>query len=292
MLQQVRLNEIEVDAFGRINGVFAVDKPRDKTSHDIVYFVRKKVGTRKVGHAGALDPFATGVLLVLVGKYTKATEELMNWDKEYKCTILFGTKTDTLDVEGKILSLINSKEMEIRLRELSISHLNTKLKDISSGYSQRVPVFSSVKVGGTKLREMARKSDSFSIDETGLASFYKNNEVIKQISLPSREVKFDKFIFSNLVAVDTADLPQNLADKIKDFAKDNSIAGNQVSLATVELEVSCSKGTYIRQLAEDIGERLGLPAMLVSLERTRLGNIRLENCLKPEEIPEYKPQTI
>ena len=125
---------------------------------------------------------------------------------------------------------------------------------------QQVPVFSSVKVDGEKLRILARKAEKFEIDGS-VATFYFEDGRTKQIEIPSKKVSFGKFSL----------------DKLKKYSKDQSHA-------VVELTVSCSKGTYIRQLAKDIGDLLGVPAMLIELERTRVGQITLEYCVSIEDL--------
>lgn len=262
-LSDYKINQIEVDEFNRTSGVFAVNKPVDKTSHDIVDIVRKSLRTRKVGHAGALDPFATGVLIILVGKYTKLTDNLINVDKEYLATVVFGRATDTQDTEGKITaedfegveSFIDGKDMsEIK------TVLAEKLVSIGSGYEQRVPVYSSVKVEGHKLRKLARQAESFKIAESKdqVTFKYKDGKTLT-LELPKRKVEFSNF--------DIVDCRVN-----------------SEGLLEVDILVSCSKGTYIRQLAEDIGELIGLPAMLIALERTRVGDVKLSACVKLDEI--------
>lgn len=132
------LNKIEIDEFNRPNGLLAINKPAGITSHDVVDQVRKKFKTKRVGHAGALDPFATGVLLILVGTFTKLSEKLILENKEYKARILFGVSTDTQDPEGKVL--------KTQMVKLESKDIETTLKSFEGGYEQYVPIFSSVKV--------------------------------------------------------------------------------------------------------------------------------------------------
>ena len=132
-----------------MNGIFIIDKPKGVTSRDVVNEVIKKVGTKKVGHTGTLDPLATGVLVVCVGKATKLVNELTSEDKEYIASVTFGIKTDTLDSMGSILF----EEDVIKSKEEIIDVLNS-FKGI---YDQEVPIYSAVKINGKKLYEYARE---------------------------------------------------------------------------------------------------------------------------------------
>ncbi|MBD3280723.1 tRNA pseudouridine(55) synthase TruB [Candidatus Dojkabacteria bacterium] len=253
------LNKMTIDGNGKVHGVMAVNKPVGMTSHDVVNIVRKKYNTRKVGHAGALDPFASGVLMILVGRYTKLSDKLMSSDKEYRCGILFGIETDTLDTEGEVL-----RSGSVDVSELQEKIDSGALEGLENGYMQQVPIYSSVKVDGQKLRILARKAESHEIDGD-FVTFYFENGKEKRIEIPKKEVKFSKFEMSRVEKYED--------NKIADFK-----TPADAKLATMELTVACSKGTYIRQLAKDIGKLLDIPAMLIELERTRISDIRLEQC--------------
>lgn len=252
------INKLTIDELSeknRVNGVLAVNKPVDMTSHDVVDLVRKKYGIRKVGHAGALDPFASGVLIVLLGRYTTMSDELMGSDKEYRCKILFGVETDTLDTEGEV---VKSEDVDIDNMQAKID--SGVLKSIEKGYMQQVPVFSSVKVNGEKLRVLARKSKRIEIDGD-VVTFHFENGQTKQVEIPRKKVVFGKFELG----------------KSEKYSEDPKHA-------VAELTVDCSKGTYIRQLAKDIGNLLGVPAMLIELERTRVGQITLQDCISVQDL--------
>ena len=133
-----------------MNGILIIDKPKNVTSRDIVNVVVKKFNTKKVGHTGTLDPIATGVLVVCVGKATKLVNELTSLEKEYIASVQLGTLTDTLDNTGKILSEINC----IKTKEEIIEVLNSFV----GKYNQEVPIFSAVKINGKKLYEYAREN--------------------------------------------------------------------------------------------------------------------------------------
>ncbi|MGB2629792.1 MAG: tRNA pseudouridine(55) synthase TruB, partial [Candidatus Omnitrophota bacterium] len=194
-------------------GLLIVDKAKGMTSHDVVDLVRRKFRIKKVGHAGTLDPGATGVLVLLVGKATKLSGDFLNQDKEYVATMRLGEKTDTGDSAGKI----------IEAREIRVSE--KEIKDVMEGFLgesyQVPPMVSAKKVNGKRLYKIARKG--IEIERQPKKIFIKEIETIS------------------------------------------------VELPCVKFRVICSKGTYIRQLAEDAGEKLGCGAHLTELERTRSG---------------------
>ena len=258
------LNKIEIDEFGRPNGIIAVNKPAGVTSHDIVDLVRKKLKTRRVGHAGALDPFATGVLLILVGKFTKLSEKLILEDKEYKARILFGISTDTQDPEGKI-----TKIQEVKLDNKKIT---AALKSFEGGYEQYVPVFSSVKVDGNKLRKLARSAESFEITnhENSKNVTFKMPGKDVEVEIPRKSVEITGITISETGRLNSNDLPFKI-DKVQKFPY-------------AEVVMKVSKGTYIRQFAEDVGEKLGIPSMLLSLVRTKVGQVDIKDSIAVEDL--------
>ena len=132
-----------------MNGVIIIDKPQGKTSHDIVGIMRKKFGTRRVGHTGTLDPMATGVLPICIGNATRASDMLTESDKKYRAQLLLGKRTDTLDIEGDVLEerAVNVTEQEIR------DVIDTFIGEID----QIPPMYSAIKKDGKKLYELARQ---------------------------------------------------------------------------------------------------------------------------------------
>ncbi len=258
-------------------GILLINKPKWKTSHDIVDIVRKKFNIKKVGHAGALDPFATGLLIILIGKATKLSNLFLNQKKGYKATILLGLSTDSYDIEGKI-----QDHKRCDLKNLNIQYIKSKLESIQSGYQQKVPIFSSVKVNGDKLRILARKSQKFTINND-IATFYFTDTSKKSIKLPIRKVGFSKFHISNLKQVFQEDISEKrLLEKLQDLKTEDKFL-------QFDLDIECSKGTYIRQLAYDIGELLGCPALLLNLHRTKIGEFTIDQAIKINEINKFKP---
>ena len=135
-----------------MDGVLIINKPKGYTSHDIVNIVKKELNITKVGHAGTLDPMATGVLIILLGKATKLSNYLMDHDKEYIATLKLGKRTDTLDSEGQIIE-------EKEIPALSKENINEVLLSFLGKSKQIPPMYSAIKINGKKLYELARKGE-------------------------------------------------------------------------------------------------------------------------------------
>ncbi|MEW6050992.1 MAG: tRNA pseudouridine(55) synthase TruB [Candidatus Zixiibacteriota bacterium] len=213
----------------RFHGVLLVDKPTGMSSHDVVGKVRRIVGQQTVGHTGTLDPLATGLLVMCLGKATKISQYLMIEEKEYLAQLRLGVRSTTYDAEGVIGDPASATVPIITLDDIS-----RILPDFTGSIRQRVPAYSSVQIDGKRLYKIARKG--------------------KEIALPEREV-----VISSLCVV-------------------------QYDPPFLALAVTCSKGTYVRSLAHDIGERLGCGAYLSGLRRTRMGSFRIEQALTLEQL--------
>lgn len=205
-----------------LEGVLLIDKPVGCTSHDIVANVRKKLKVKKVGHAGTLDPNATGLLIILVGKATKISQYLMSLGKVYQGTIHLGVVTDTYDCEGEIMQ-------QTPVPELSEADITEVLQAFKGDQYQMPPMYSAKKVNGVPLYKMARQG----------------KEVERQ----------ERFI--------------NIA----------SLELNDFSTPHIQFTVACSKGTYIRSLAHDIGQKLGCGANLSQLRRTASDRFSIEDAI-------------
>jgi tRNA pseudouridine55 synthase len=198
-----------------------IDKPSGKTSFDLVASLRRASGIQKIGHAGTLDPLATGVMLLLVGKtYTRLSNLFLNQDKEYLATLHLGVSTDSYDSEGKILS----ENPYIP----SLEEVTSVLAQFQGTLQQLPPMFSAKKQQGKKLYELARRG--IEVERTPL-------EVTLSTTLLAYNYPF------------------------------------------LEIKVACSKGTYIRSLAHDLGKLLTTGAHLSALTRTRSGPFQLADCL-------------
>jgi len=212
-----------------IDGLLLVSKPGNMTSHDIVDFVRRKLGTRRVGHAGTLDPLAEGLLIVLVGKYTKLFPKFVNFDKEYLGVLKLGEITTTGDCEGEVVKKEDySYVTEDKIREV--------FPTFEGEIEQVPPMVSAVRVGGKRLYSLARKGIT--------------------VARNARRIN----IYSLTIL--------------------------KIDLPFVEFCVRCSKGTYVRKLAEDIGERLGCGAHIIKIKRLSIGKFKLEDAVKLDDINE------
>ncbi len=266
---EYKLNKIEKDEYNRTSAVFAIDKPEGVTSHDVVDIIKKKLRTKKVGHAGALDPFASGILLIVVGKYTKLSDALMGHDKVYDAEILFGVSTDSHDTEGNVI--------EIKKCDITENQIEKELKKFEGGYMQRVPVYSSVKVDGQVLRKLARRSDSFFVDDNDQVHFVYKNGSEKVIKLPHKHVEIDSIALVDIRKIEKDELVDNIASQIE----------GETQFVVAKVRLSCSKGTYIRQFAYDFGKKFDCSAMLISLRRIAIGNIKIEEALKSQDIENF-----
>lgn len=164
-----------------MNGILLIDKPSGLTSRDVVNIVGKSLGTKKIGHTGTLDPLATGVMVLCVGKYTRLVEMLTSYNKTYEASIVLGIKTDTLDITGKVL--------EEKCSNISLSDILLALKKFEGVYDQEVPIYSAVKINGKKLYEYARENKTIGLP--------KRRVNISKISLIS-DIKYEnnKTLFS------------------------------------------------------------------------------------------------
>ena len=215
-----------------ISGILVVDKEKGMTSHDVVALVRKRFNLKKVGHAGTLDPNATGVLVLLIGSATKLSATLTCEDKKYRALMKLGEKTDSGDLTGK---LIYQKDVSVGAAEI-----NEVAKRFVGEIEQIPPMFSAKKIKGKRLYKLALKG-----------------EVVErppvQITITSLDII-------------------------------------SINIPEVEFDVSCSKGTYIRQLAEDMGEKLGCGAHLLELRRTASGDFNIDGALTVSKLKEMSEE--
>ena len=213
-----------------MNGIIIVNKSKGYTSHDIVAKVKKITG-EKVGHTGTLDPLATGVLPILIGKGTLCSKYLMNHDKTYKVLLKLGIKKSTGDEEGEIIQEETVDEEILDERNVKIV-LNSFLGE----QMQIPPIYSAIKVKGKKLYEYARKGQKVEIEPRKITIY---------------DIKLLKI--------------------------------NKVS-SEIQFEVSCSKGTYIRSLCEDIAQKIGTVGYMKELQRTRVGIFTIEQSVLAEDL--------
>jgi tRNA pseudouridine55 synthase len=211
--------------------VLPVDKPEGPTSHDVVRAVRRSLGQRRVGHTGTLDPFASGLLLVCVGRATRLAEYLSGLDKTYEAVARLGETTDTLDREGRVA------ERREGWVALGRARIEEALDTLRGGLQQVPPAFSAKKVGGEAAHYKARRGE--------------------QVELAPVSVTVHALELTSL------------------------------HLPLVGLRVRCSSGTYVRALARDLGEALGVGAHLVALRRTAIGTFGVESAIGLDDLDDH-----
>ncbi len=211
----------------KIEGLILVNKPSGITSHDVVDFVRNRLGIKKVGHAGTLDPLAEGLLVILVGRYTKFFKRFVEFRKEYIGVLKLGETTTTGDSEGKILK-------ETSYDNITEDNIYRVFKGFLGEIEQVPPMVSAKRIEGKRLYSLARKGITV-------------------------ERKPQKINIYKLKVLD-------------------------ISLPLVEFYVQCSKGTYIRKLAEDVGEKLGCGAHIIKIQRKAIGPFKLDDAVDLNKI--------
>lgn len=218
-----------------LEGVLLVDKPEGLTSHDVVDRVRHKLKMKRIGHAGTLDPNATGLLIILVGKATKLSQFLMGLDKTYEGTITLGVKTTTQDVEGDVVS-------ERPVPELTEEAVREAMQAFVGDQYQTPPMFSAKKMDGVPLYKLARKGKTV-----------------------ERE---PRFIHVGSFHLDRWESPE------------------------IDFKLQCSKGTYVRTVADDLGEKLGCGGYLKELRRTDIERFRIEDSVELEAFEELSLEEV
>jgi tRNA pseudouridine55 synthase len=208
-------------------GVLLLDKPKGVSSHDAIKVVRRAFGQREVGHTGTLDPMATGLMVVMLGRATRVARFVEAQDKTYVGTVTLGRGTTTWDAEGEVTELSSVPELDARWVERALSSLVGEIR-------QQVPIYSAVKVGGERLYQKARRGDA--------------------IETPVRTVVV------------------------------HELKATRIDLPEIDIVVRCSKGTYIRSLAVQIGRALELPAHLSMLRRTRVGPYDVADAVQPDAL--------
>jgi tRNA pseudouridine55 synthase len=214
-------------------GILVVDKPAGMTSHDVVSRCRRIFATRRVGHAGTLDPMATGVLVIGVERATKILGLLTSASKSYAATIRLGQTTSTEDAEGELLQSVSAEHVSAGAIEAALEGLRGDISQVPSAVS-------AIKVDGKRAYQLVREGHA--------------------VQLQARPVRIDRF---DVLAV-----------------------RREGPLLDVDVEVDCSSGTYIRALARDLGDTLGVGGHLTTLRRTRVGRFGLEQARTLDELAE------
>ncbi len=215
--------------FSPFNGILIIDKPADITSHDVVDVVRRKLNMRQVGHAGTLDPLATGVLVILLGSATKLFNKFSSCDKAYTATMTLGLITDTADIRGKVLQ-------QKPWSHIHVDQIDSVFKEFVGEIDQVPPMVSALKHNGKRLYQLAREGV---------------------------EVKRE-------------------ARKVKIY----SLSLLHIQPPNVQFALECSKGTYVRKIAEDAGNLLGCGACISQIHRTKVGRFDVSQAVKLEDFSE------
>lgn len=213
--------------FSALDGAILIDKPAGPTSHDVVDAIRRKFGIKKVGHCGTLDPNATGLLIIVLGRGTKLSEKLMSDDKVYEGTVKFGEATDSYDSDGELTA-------SLPVPPLTVEELNEAADEFVGDIMQMPPMVSAIKKGGVPLYKLARKG--------------------VEVEREPRLIHIYTFRFS----------------------KYEEPLG--------EFRLACTKGTYVRSVAHELGQKLGCGAHLSKLRRTVSGKFDVADAKPLEQI--------
>jgi len=221
--------------FSALDGALLIDKPAGPTSHDVVDAIRRHFGIKKAGHCGTLDPAATGLLIIVLGRGTKLSERLMSDDKVYEGTIKFGETTDSFDADGELVA-------SLPVPPLSVEELNKAAEEFLGDQMQTPPMVSAVKKGGVPLYKLARKG--------------------VEVEREPRLVHIYTFRFTSY----------------------------EEPLGRFRL--ACTKGTYVRAVAHDLGQKLGCGAHLARLRRAVSGKFDVQQATPLEQILKLTPREL
>jgi tRNA pseudouridine55 synthase len=218
--------------FSPLDGAILIDKPAGPTSHDVVAAVRRKFGIKKVGHCGTLDPNATGLLVIVLGRGTKLSEKLMGGDKVYEGAVKFGEATDSYDADGEITSTAP-------VPLLTLDQLNEAAAAFIGDQMQMPPMVSAIKIKGVPLYKLARK---------GI-----------EVEREPRLIHIYNFRFT----------------------------GYEPPLG--QFRIACTKGTYVRSIAHELGQKTGCGAHLATLRRTASGKFDVAGAMPLAKVLELTP---
>jgi tRNA pseudouridine55 synthase len=221
--------------FSALDGALLIDKPAGPTSHDVVDAIRRQFGLKKVGHCGTLDPNATGLLIIVLGRGTKLSERLMSDDKVYEGTIKLGESTDSYDAAGELTG-------SLPVLPLTLEEINQAADEFVGDHMQTPPMVSAVKKGGVPLYKLARKG--------------------VEVQREPRLIHIYKFQFSHY------------EEPFADF------------------RVACTKGTYVRSLAHELGQKLGCGAHLHTLRRIVSGKFDVADAITFEDAMELSQKEL
>jgi tRNA pseudouridine55 synthase len=221
-----------IQEFSALDGALLIDKPAGPTSHDVVDVIRRHFNIKKVGHCGTLDPNATGLLIIVLGRGTKLSEKLMSDDKVYEGTIKFGETTNSFDADGELIS-------SLPVPPLTLDELNEMTAPFIGDQMQTPPMVSAVKIGGVPLYKLARK---------GI-----------EVEREPRLIHIYKFHFSAYQEPDA------------------------------QFRLACTKGTYVRTVAHELGQKIGCGAHLAALRRVTSGKFEVIQAMPLEAVLKLTP---
>jgi tRNA pseudouridine55 synthase len=221
--------------FTALDGALLIDKPAGPTSHDVVDAIRRGFGIKKVGHCGTLDPNATGLLIIVLGRGTKLSEKLMSDDKVYEGSIKFGETTSSYDADGDLVA-------SLPVPPLTLEQLNEAAAEFVGDQMQTPPMVSAVKKDGVPLYKLARKG--------------------VEVEREARLIHIYNFRFS---------------DYQEPFGR---------------FRLACTKGTYVRSIAHELGQKLGCGAHLANLRRTASGKFDVAQAIELEEVMKLAPRDL
>lgn len=224
-----------IQEFSALDGAILIDKPVGPTSHDVVDAIRRHFNIKKVGHCGTLDPNATGLLIIVLGRGTKLSEKLMSDDKVYEGTIKFGETTDSYDADGELVG-------SLPVPPMTLEQLNEAAASFVGDLMQTPPMVSAVKKGGVPLYKLARK---------GL-----------EVEREARLIHIYSFQFSSY----------------------QEPAG--------QFRMACTKGTYVRAIAHELGQKVGCGAHLATLRRTASGKFNVAQAIPLAELLKLTPREL
>lgn len=242
-----------------INGILNVNKPEGWTSQDVCAKLRSRLHIKKIGHTGTLDPMATGVLPICIGKATRIIEYYDADYKSYHASMKLGITTDTLDITGEVLETASYADVtEDAVREAFAAYMGI--------VKQVPPKYSALKVGGKRAYELAREGKDF--------------------DLAAREIE----IVSNEITIINLGIGESKENSPASTHSDSTIPDTESG--TIEFNVTCSKGTYIRTMIDDIGRALGCGATMTALERTGSGYFRIEDAHSLSDLIEMSDEEL
>ncbi|MGJ9529845.1 tRNA pseudouridine(55) synthase TruB [Actinotignum sp. GS-2025a] len=247
------------------SGVLVIDKPAGVTSHDVVAALRRLCGTRKVGHAGTLDPIATGVLVVGIGAGTRLLTYLSGADKDYRATFTLGIGSDTEDCTGTVTSAPGFSGTTAQL-DAALSSLQGDISQVPSAYSAK-------KIAGQRAYDLARAGQEVVLEAVPIH--------IARLER-SGELRWRQAPVSGTAALEGPALTDSAAQF--EGAEPVETQAGSVPVADVDVEVSCSSGTYVRAIARDTGIALGSAALMSALRRTRVGGFRQDEAVSIAEL--------